>query len=54
MKIKEVGFVISLVQYKDYDAMVNVLTKNGKIAFKARGILKPTSKRTFLSIILFK
>ncbi|HHU28904.1 TPA: DNA repair protein RecO [bacterium] len=44
MKIKEVGFVISLVQYKDYDAMVNVLTKNGKIAFKARGILKPTSK----------
>lgn len=44
MKNKEVGFVISVSPYKDYDAMVNILTNEGKKAFKARGILKPTSK----------
>jgi len=41
---KYVGFISQKVNYKDSDAIVNVITKNGKKTFKAKGILKVTSK----------
>jgi DNA repair protein RecO (recombination protein O) len=38
------GYVIHLSSYRENDAMVNVLTKDGISSFSARGILKPNSK----------
>lgn len=38
------GYVIHLSSYRENDAMVNVLTKNGIVSFLGRGILKPGSK----------
>ena len=37
-------FVLKQVEYGESDAIVSVLTENGVIVFKARGILKLTSK----------
>jgi DNA repair protein RecO (recombination protein O) len=44
MEKKVIGYVISVVPYKDKDAIINLLTADGKFSFKARGILKLTSK----------
>ena len=44
MVIEIEGIVIRQVQYKEKDAMVSVLTKDGMVSFLARGILNPTSK----------
>ena len=41
---KYIGFVCKKVNFKDNDAIFNVITKEGKKTFKARGILKITSK----------
>jgi len=41
---KVIGFVYKKVDYKDNDAIFNVLTNNSKEVFKARGINKMTSK----------
>lgn len=41
---KVIGFVYKKVDYKDNDAIFNVLTCNSKEVFKARGINKITSK----------
>lgn len=41
---KVIGFVYKKVDYKDNDAIFNVLTSNSKETFKARGINKMTSK----------
>lgn len=41
---KYIGFVCKKVNFKDNDAIFNVITKDGKKTFKARGILKITSK----------
>lgn len=38
------GFVIRKTPYKNSDAMVNVLTREGLFSFSARGVMKPTSK----------
>lgn len=38
------GFLLKKVTYKDNDAILNVLTKDGVVTFKARGILKAKSK----------
>lgn len=41
---KHIGFICKKVNYKDNDAICSVITSNFKIVFKARGILKITSK----------
>ena len=41
---KFIGFVSNKVDYKDNDAIINVITSEGKKTFKARGILKINSK----------
>lgn len=41
---KYIGFVCKKVNYNDNDAIYSVITENGKKVFKARGILKITSK----------
>ena len=38
------GFVLSKTKYKDNDAIINILTSDGKVSFKAVGINKITSK----------
>jgi len=38
------GFVVNRTNYKESDAIINVLTTDGIFTFKARGILKPKSK----------
>lgn len=38
------GFVYSRSDYQENDVIVNVLTKDGPVSFKARGIKKTTSK----------
>jgi DNA repair protein RecO len=38
------GYVIHHAQYKENDAMVSVLSKDGLFSFLARGVLKPTAK----------
>ena len=52
MVIEIEGIVIRQVQYKEKDAMVSVLTKDGTVSFLARGILSPTSKNAS-SCLLF-
>ena len=52
MVIEIEGIVIRQVQYKEKDAMVSVLTKDGTVSFLARGILNPTSKNAS-SCLLF-
>ncbi len=52
MIIEIEGIVIKQNQYKEKDAMVSVLTKNGTVSFLARGILSPTSKNAS-SCLLF-
>ncbi|MDD6302792.1 MAG: DNA repair protein RecO [Bacillales bacterium] len=52
MIIEIEGIVIKQVQYKEKDAMVSVLTKDGTVSFLARGILSPTSKNA-ASCLLF-
>lgn len=52
MVIEIEGIVIRQVQYKEKDAMVSVLTKDGMVSFLARGILNPTSKNAS-SCLLF-
>lgn len=52
MVIEVEGIVIRQVQYKEKDAMVSVLTKDGTVSFLARGILNPTSKNAS-SCLLF-
>jgi DNA repair protein RecO (recombination protein O) len=44
MEKKVVGYITSIVPYKENDGIINVLTSDGKFTFKARSILKPTSK----------
>ena len=41
---KYTGFICNKVNYSDNDAIFNVLTKEGKKTFKARGVNKITSK----------
>ena len=41
---KYIGFVSNKVNFKDNDAIINVITPEGKKTFKARGIAKITSK----------
>ena len=48
MVIEIEGIVIRQVQYKEKDAMISVLTKDGTVSFLARGILNPTSKNASL------
>lgn len=55
------GIVLRQVPYGENDAIIECLTKNGRISFKARGILKPSSKNhgccllyTFSEFILEK
>lgn len=43
---KYVGFITNKINYSDNDAIINVLTNNGKKTFKARGINKITSKNS--------
>lgn len=38
------GFVYHLADYQENDRIVTVLTEEGSVSFKARGIKKPTSK----------
>lgn len=38
------GLVVSNTIYRDHDVIMNVLTDDGKIAIKAKGVLKPHSK----------
>ena len=38
------GFVLKQVEYGENDAIVSVLTESGIVVFKARGVLKLTSK----------
>ena len=52
MVIEIEGIVIRQVQYKEKDAMVSVLTKDGTVSFLARCILSPTSKNAS-SCLLF-
>ena len=52
MVIEVEGIVIRLNQYKEKDAMVSVLTKDGMVSFLARGILNPSSKNAS-SCLLF-
>ena len=52
MVIEIEGIVIKQVQYKEKDAMISVLTKDGTVSFLARGILNPTSKNAS-SCLLF-
>ncbi len=52
MVIEIEGIVIRQVQYKEKDAMISVLTKDGTVSFLARGILNPTSKNAS-SCLLF-
>jgi DNA repair protein RecO (recombination protein O) len=42
--IEAEGFVLRVSSYKENDAMVTILTKEGLVSFLARGIFKPTSK----------
>ncbi len=44
MNIEINGIVLRLTQYKEKDAMVLALSKDGTISFLARGILSPSSK----------
>ena len=39
------GIVIKSIPYGENDAIISVLTKDGVVTFKARGILKPSSKK---------
>ena len=41
---KVIGFICKKSNYQDYDAIINLLTSQGKITFKAKGILKNNSK----------
>ncbi len=43
---KYIGFICKKVNFKDNDAIFNVLTSHGKEVFKGRGILKITSKNS--------
>ena len=43
---KYIGFITNKINYSDNDAIINVLTNNGKKTFKARGINKITSKNS--------
>ncbi len=38
------GIVIKQVPYGENDAIITCLSENGIVAFKARGVLKPSSK----------
>ena len=45
------GLVLTNTIYKDSDVIMNVLTEEGKIAVKAKGVLKPNSKnRSFTEV----
>ena len=44
MEKKVKGLVLRSTQYGDYDKLVTVLTEEGKLFFKARGIRSITSK----------
>ena len=46
MELKLEGFVVKTVDYKDYDLLVNVLTKEKLILLRARGVRKPGSKNS--------
>ncbi len=43
---KHIGFICKKIDFKDYDAIFNVLTSQGKKTFKGRGVLKITSKNS--------
>ena len=38
------GYVIKISKYKDYDAILSVLTENGIASFKVRSMFKPNNK----------
>lgn len=45
------GLVLSNTIYKESDVIMNVLTEEGKISIKAKGVLKPNSKnRSFTEV----
>ena len=46
--------VISIAQYKEKDAVINVITDGRAFSFYARGILNPKNKNSFLNCILCK
>ena len=46
IEYKYIGFICNKVDYKDNDAIINILTSEGKKTFKARGINKITSKNS--------
>lgn len=43
------GIIIRCSAYKDYDAMINLLTKEGLLSFKARSVFKYENKNSILS-----
>jgi len=46
--IIEKGFIIKISQYKEFDAILTLLSENGElISFKGRSILKPTNKNFY-------
>ena len=46
MNERYVGYVLSVVDYKDNDCLINVLYKEGVVCLKARGIKKINSKNS--------
>ena len=44
MKEKLVGYVLGTVDYKDSDSLVNVLSEDGVVCLRARGVKKISSK----------
>lgn len=41
------GYILRSANYKEADNIITLLTKDGLVNFKARGVLKPTSKNAF-------
>jgi len=41
------GYILRSANYKEADNIITLLTKDGLVNFKARGVLKPTSKNSF-------
>jgi len=50
--MKLIGVIIRISQYKDNDAMINVLSKDKVISFYARGVFKTNSKTAILNSLL--
>ncbi len=39
-----IGFIINIVRYKDFDAIISCLTENGILSLYSRGLFRPKSK----------